>query len=103
MIVGINSDMNEVSLEMERDAILSHGTAAFLKETLLDRSDAFVLYTCTSCGLIAQINKASNIYSCKNCNNTTNFAELRLPYAMKLFIQELETMGIGPRLVTKDY
>ena len=39
---------------------------------------------------------------CKNCNNYSNFSEVRLPYAMKLFIQELETMTVTPRLITKN-
>ena len=87
--------------EMERDCILSHGATNFLKETLQDRSDNYRLYICNHCGLVCAINKESNIMKCKNCNLTNfKYSEIRLPYAMKLFIQELETMGIAPRLVT---
>lgn len=87
--------------EMERDCILSHGAAQFLKETLQDRSDNFRMFTCKQCGLLAAVNKEEDIYKCKNCNNFSNFSEVRIPYAMKLFIQELETMTVGPRLITK--
>jgi hypothetical protein len=38
---------------------------------------------------------------CKNCNND-DVAVIQTPYAFKLFIQELETMGIQPRLNTED-
>ena len=92
--------------EMERDCILSHGSAAFLKETLQDRSDNYRLYMCNTCGLVCPVNKDKSIASCKNCeqnkkisNFTIDYFETRVPFAMKLFIQELESMGIAPRLV----
>lgn len=87
--------------EMERDCILSHGTAQFLKETLQDRSDNYRMYICKQCGLVGAVNSDENIYTCKNCDNYSNFSEVRIPYAMKLFIQELESMSVAPRLVTK--
>jgi len=87
--------------EMERDCILSHGTAQFLKETLQDRSDNYRMYICKKCGLVGAVNSCENIYSCKNCENYSDFSEVRIPYAMKLFVQELESMSVAPRLVTK--
>ena len=86
--------------EMERDCILSHGASNFLKETLQDRSDNYRMYVCTQCGLVSAVNKQANINYCKNCNNETYFSEIRLPYAMKLFVQELET-DVAPRMITK--
>ena len=85
--------------EMERDCILSHGASQFLKETLQDRSDNYRLYICNQCGLIAAVNKKENINFCKNCINYTQFSEIRIPYAMKLFMQELESMSIASRLI----
>ena len=61
------------------------------------------MYTCNSCGLIAAVNEGQNIHYCKNCNNQIHFSEVRVPYAMKLFIQELETMCVAPRLNTVNY
>ena len=89
--------------EMERDCILSHGASQFLKETLQDRSDNYRMYTCKKCGLVSSVNKKAKINYCKNCDNSTSFSEVRVPYAMKLFIQELETMCVAPRLNTKKY
>ena len=86
--------------EMERDCILAHGTAQFLKETLQDRSDNYRMYICQTCGLVSAVNEEDNIYCCKNCENFSKFSEIRIPYAMKLFIQELESMAVAPRLVT---
>jgi len=88
---------------MERDAILSHGAASFLKETLQDRSDNYRMFTCKKCGLVAAVNRTNNVFLCKNCSNTTEFSEVRIPYAMKLFIQELETMSVAGRIITKQY
>jgi DNA-directed RNA polymerase II subunit RPB2 len=87
--------------EMERDVILAHGAAQFLKETFCQRSDDYRMYVCKQCGLVAAVNEKKNIYMCKNCNNHSYFSELRIPYAMKLFIQELESMSVAPRLVTE--
>ena len=85
--------------EMERDCILSHGAACFLKETLQDRSDNYRMHICKLCGLVCMINREKDIAYCKNCNNKNfSYMETRVPYAFKLFIQELETMGVAPRL-----
>ena len=93
--------------EMERDCILSHGASVFLKETLQDRSDNYRLYICNSCGLVCPVNNERNIAFCKTCRNniniknfSLNYFETRIPYAMKLFMQELETMSIAPRLIS---
>ena len=34
-------------------------------------------------------------------NNYASFSEIRLPYACKLFLQELNTMSIAPRMITR--
>lgn len=41
---------------MERDCIISHGTARFLKERTYDVSDAFRVHVCSKCGLFAVAN-----------------------------------------------
>jgi len=85
--------------EMERDCILSHGAACFLKETLQDRSDNYRLHICKLCGLVCMVNKEKEISFCNNCKNKEfSYLEARVPYAFKLFVQELETMGVAPRL-----
>ena len=87
--------------EMERDCLISHGALQFLKERMLDVSDNYRMFICNICGLTAQVNPEKNIYKCRSCDNYINFSEVRLPYACKLLIQELESMSIAPRLVTK--
>ena len=86
--------------EMEKDCMLGHGTSSFLKETLLDKSDNFSTHICKKCGMIAVANKHKRMYGCKRCNNYSDFSEVRVPYAYKLFTQELQCMAIVPRMIT---
>jgi hypothetical protein len=86
--------------EMERDTVLSHGISNFIKESMMERSDKFSWCICKRCGTLVAFNMKENINLCKNCNND-DVAVIQTPYAFKLFIQELETMGIQPRLNTE--
>ena len=85
--------------EMERDCLLSHGAAAFTKERLMDVSDPFPTGICKTCGTLAIVNEDEGIYSCGTCGNKTEFIQKTIPYAMKLWMQELEAMHITPRMV----
>jgi DNA-directed RNA polymerase II subunit RPB2 len=84
--------------EMERDCMLCHGAAAFTKERLMDVSDPFETDICKTCGTLAIVNENESIYSCGTCGNKTEFIRKTIPYAMKLWMQELEAMHIVPRL-----
>ena len=86
--------------EMERDCMIAHGTASFLKERLMDVSDKFSIIICNQCKLIATGNSEKNIYECKKCKNYGDFSKVYIPYACKLLIQELMTMSVGPRILT---
>ena len=84
--------------EMERDAIVAHGASTFLKERMLDVSDNFRVFICRQCGLLCTANPEKNIYKCTTCKNNADITQVRIPYAMKLLIQELMTMGVSPRI-----
>ncbi len=88
--------------EMERDAVVAHGMSEFIKERLMECSDAFRCFSCRDCGLLAIANPQEGIWNCRGCGNTTNFSEVEIPYAYKLLLQELETMCISSRLITKS-
>jgi DNA-directed RNA polymerase II subunit RPB2 len=84
--------------EMERDAILSHGASLFLKEKILDCSDNSKQYICKICGMIMVSNSERNLYICNYCKNDIDPAQIRIPYAFKLIIQELQAMSIALRI-----
>ena len=79
--------------EMERDCMISHGASVFTKERLMDVSDPFETGICKRCGTL------STSQACANCGNQTAFINKTIPYAMKLWMQELESMHIVPRMV----
>jgi DNA-directed RNA polymerase II subunit RPB2 len=99
---GANALWSEVETEMERDCVVAHGMAEFTKERLMECSDQFSCYSCKDCGLMAVVNPEKGIWSCRGCNNTTNFAHIHVPYATKLLLQELETMSIASRMITQQ-
>jgi DNA-directed RNA polymerase II subunit RPB2 len=87
--------------EMERDCVCAHGVSEFTKERFMECSDGFNCYSCRKCGLISIANPDANIWLCKTCDNTTEFAPIQIPYAYKLLMQELETMNIASRIYTQ--
>jgi len=87
--------------EMELECNWAHGIFQFLKERLMECSDNYRLFTCKKCNNMAVVNPDKNIYKCNNCKNINHFGEVRIPYACKLFLQEIQTMGIGAKLITK--
>ena len=113
--------------EMERDGVIAHGAAGFLQESMLTRGDEYYLAVCNNTGTIAIYNTSQNLFLspmadgpikfnesiggidyCKKLNieNVSKygrqFSILRIPYALKLFIQELQVMNIQLRIITED-
>lgn len=80
--------------EMERDAMISHGTSIFLKDRLCDQSDPYHIYVCNMCHQI------SNTKDKCQCNNTI-INKVETPYVTKLLIQELQAVGIKVDLKVK--
>lgn len=93
--------------EMERDALIAHGMARFLKERLMDCSDPYSVYVCGICGMFARREDSrtndsrpgpDDVYFCPQCNNYNDVHKVMIPYAFKLMLQELMAINISPRI-----
>ena len=106
--------------EQERDAIVAHGLAYFLKESMLVRGDEYLMAVCNLTGMIAIYNSSLNLFISPFADGPVkfvgelsdnqkidkitkygrNFSLVRIPYAFKLLIQELSTLNINMRIIT---
>jgi DNA-directed RNA polymerase II subunit RPB2 len=108
--------------EMERDAIAGHGVASFVQESYMKRSDGTSFYICNGCGTIPIYNEKEGLFICSLCDgpirfigdsvntldpvppatrSAATFSKIEMPYATKLFLQEMECfMNISCRSLT---
>jgi DNA-directed RNA polymerase II subunit RPB2 len=87
--------------EMEKDAMIAHGMAQFLKERMMETSDITKVHVCDECGLFASKVIDKDYYWCKACHNSTKISAVVIPYAAKLLFQELMSVNILPRIRTE--
>ena len=108
--------------EMDRDAIISHGMAGFLNESMMVRGDQYKMAICNKSGTIAIYNESRNLFLSPmadgpvkfvgNVDGDLNivpitrfgrsFSIVNVPYAFKLLYQELQALNIQMRLITSD-
>ena len=110
--------------EMERDGVLAHGMSYFLNESFMVRGEKsdFFIAVCNKTGAIAIYNESKNLFlspyadgpitfvtnpdGSQNIKNLSRFGRsfsiLRIPYSLKLLIQELQVMNVQMRIITED-
>lgn len=108
--------------ELERDAVVTHGISAFMRESIMKRSDGTTIPICTGCGTLPIYNERLSIAICPMCQGPLKFAgntndtlelippltkpvapivKVEIPFVMKLLNQELNTfMSGGFRILT---
>ena len=88
--------------EMERDCGVAHGASAVLHERMMISSDAYDATICEKCGLIGTVVlNQDNETVCHMCGGN-GVHTVQMPYAGKLMMQELMSMGISPKLILKQ-
>ena len=88
--------------EMERDCLVGHGATMLLRDRMLDGSDAYTMYVCTKCGHIAWFNPRKGVYECPIHGENGDIKPVKVPYAFKLLLQEIMSMGIKPVIEVGD-
>ena len=108
--------------EMERDCVIAHGATKFLQESMLKRGDEYQVAICNNSGTVAIYNKEKNIFISPFADGPLKFSSsiegnqnievvtkygrsfsiVKIPYALKLLMQELQVMNIQMRIITED-
>ena len=110
--------------EMERDAVISHGMSHFLRESMMERADAYQIAVCNTTGMMAIYNPSKNILLSPMADGPIkynsslsqdgvfqvqqlskygkSFSIVQIPYAMKLMMQELQAINVQMRFITED-
>lgn len=78
--------------EMERDCLIGYGASMLIMERLMISSDAFEINVCEKCGFPGYQGY------CHFCRSSNHISNLTIPYACKLMMQELTSMGVAPRM-----
>ncbi|XP_006030355.1 DNA-directed RNA polymerase I subunit RPA2 [Alligator sinensis] len=97
--------------EMERDALLAHGTSFLLHDRLFNCSDRSVAHVCVKCGSLLSplLEKPppswsatrNRKYCCTVCNQSDTIDTVSVPYVFRYFVAELAAMNIKVKLDVK--
>ena len=109
--------------EMERDGLIAHGATNMLTESMMERGDKYYMAVCNKSGMIAVYNPDKNLFLSPMAdgplkftgslaeNNMAvenvskfgrDFSVVRVPYSLKLLIQELQCANVVMRIITED-
>ncbi|XP_026551211.1 DNA-directed RNA polymerase I subunit RPA2 [Pseudonaja textilis] len=93
--------------EMERDALLAHGTSFLLHDRLFNCSDRSVAHVCVDCGsLLSPLLKAPPAWSttrprqyvCASCDQSSTIETIAVPYVFRCFVAELAAINVKVKL-----
>ncbi|KAM5163551.1 DNA-directed RNA polymerase I subunit RPA2 [Mantella aurantiaca] len=94
--------------EMERDALLAHGTSFLLHDRLFNCSDRSEAHVCVECGSLLSpfLEKPPPSWSamrnrkhyCMTCSRSDTIDTVSVPYVFRYFVAELAAMNINVKL-----
>jgi len=85
--------------EMEKDCLIAQGASLLLKERF--DADRTTVSICKECGLPSIYDKVKNKKFCPVCGES-KIVDTEMAYAFKLLLDELKSMLIYPKIVTKE-
>jgi len=111
--------------EMERDCMIGYGAASLILERLMFSSDAFHVFVCSKCGFIGhqgkciycstEAGKVSQMFASAESTDVEmqeagmsekkvddTMCMVKMPYACKLLLQELQSMNIRTQIKLKN-
>ena len=109
--------------EMERDGLIAHGAANMLTESMMERGDKYYMAVCNKTGMIAVYNPDKNLFLSPMADGPLkftgslaednmaveniskfgrDFSIVRIPYSLKLLIQELQCANVVMRIITEE-
>ncbi|GMR53854.1 hypothetical protein PMAYCL1PPCAC_24049, partial [Pristionchus mayeri] len=101
--------------EMERDAIIAHGTSFVLQDRLLNCSDRDVAYACRRCSSLLTVLMSTKVYAkrksknqpnvdyterqtCRNCGKDDQVFVVQVPRVFRYLTAELASMNVKLKL-----
>ncbi len=85
--------------EMEKDALVSHGSSLLLHERF--SSDKTKVPVCTGCGAIAIYDYIKDRAYCRICSGE-DVEWIEVSYAFHILLQEIMALGIYPKIMLRD-
>lgn len=85
--------------EMEKDTLVGHGASLLLKERY--SSDSVVVHVCSKCGAMAIRDVLRKKEVCPLCG-VSEIEPVEISYAFKLFMEELMSLHIFPKMILKN-
>jgi len=85
--------------EMEKDALVAHGSSLLLKERF--SSDNVIVHVCANCGTMQGKNKLRKKASCPICGSY-KLEPIEISYASKLLMEELSALHLFPQFNLKN-
>lgn len=89
--------------EMEVGCYIANGNPQMLMEKIRDHSDGTDIYICNNCQRRAIVDHRQGNTKCKYCKDNSDIVRNKNGWINNLFIDEIESMGIGIKLGTKPY
>lgn len=75
--------------EMERDCVIGHGAARYLKSKLCDQSDAHTFTICSKCNENVHMDITTGELKCKICESDQDLIQATAPFVLKTLKEDL--------------